>query len=90
MENKIKIVIIDDDLTDRMAVVRAARLSGFNVDITECDSAESALTGCMVNSPDLMFVDVNLPGISGMELLQKTVSEYPHILCVMMTGQGDE
>lgn len=90
MENKIKIVVIDDDQADRMAVVRAARLSGFNVEISECPSAESALQGCLKKLPDLMFVDINLPGISGMELLQKTVSENPNILCVMMTGQGDE
>ncbi len=90
MENKIKIVIIDDDQMDRMAVVRAARLSGFNVEIAECSSAESALQGCLKNAPDLMFVDVNLPGISGMELLQKIVSENPNILCIMMTGHGDE
>ncbi len=90
MENKIRIAVIDDDQADRMAVVRAARLSGFNVEISECPSAENAIHGCLKNPPDLMFVDVNLPGISGIELLQKTVSENPNILCVMMTGQGDE
>lgn len=90
MENKIKIVVIDDDQMDRMAVVRAARLSGFNVEIAECSSAEKALDGCLKNSPDLMFVDINLPGISGLELLKQTVTWNPDILCVMITGQGDE
>lgn len=90
MEQKIRIVIVDDDQADRMAVVRAARLSGFNVEISECLSAEKALQECLKSNPDLMLVDINLPGISGMELLKQTVNEYPNILCVMITGHGDE
>jgi signal transduction histidine kinase/DNA-binding NtrC family response regulator len=90
MENKIKILIIDDEQTDRMAVARAARLSGFNVEIHECCSGEDALKEYLNINPDLVFSDVNLPGISGLEFLQQAVSGKPGLLCVMMTGQGDE
>jgi DNA-binding response OmpR family regulator len=64
-----QILFVDDD-TDSLAMyVKAVSLANHEADI-----ASSALEGWDLirkNSYDLIFVDLNIPGISGYELLQK-------------------
>jgi DNA-binding response OmpR family regulator len=64
-----QILFVDDD-TDSLAMyVKAVSLADHNADI-----ASSAMEGwdlMKVNNYDLIFVDLNIPGMSGYELLQK-------------------
>jgi len=64
-----KILFVDDD-TDSLAMyVKAVSLANYEADI-----ASSAMEGwdlIKLNSYDLIFVDLNIPGMSGFELLQK-------------------
>lgn len=64
-----QILFVDDD-TDSLAMyVRAVSLANYEADI-----ASSAMEGWDLineNKYDLIFVDLNIPGVSGYELLQK-------------------
>ncbi|MCJ7717146.1 MAG: response regulator [Anaerolineales bacterium] len=64
-----QILFVDDD-TDSLAMyVKAVSLANHKADI-----ASSAMEGWDLikkNSYDLIFVDLNIPGVSGLELLQK-------------------
>ena len=38
---------------------------------------------------DVLFTDVDLPGMSGMELAEKVVATHPHMRLVIASGYGD-
>jgi two-component system LytT family response regulator len=69
--NKLKILIIDDEELAR-AIVRKY-LSGFNdiiETVDECSNGFEAVKKINVNKPDLIFLDIQMPKISGFEMLE--------------------
>lgn len=66
---KIRVVIIDDEPLARLAVkVRLAQRSAFEL-VGEFSDGASAYEGIVTLKPDLAFVDVEMPGKSGLEVL---------------------
>lgn len=49
-------------------------------------SAEQALESIPENAPDLMFIDLSLPGMSGIELIALLRTRYPGLLCAILSG----
>ena len=65
----IRVVIIDDEPLARLAVkVRLARRDGFEL-VGEFGDGDSACAGIAALKPDLVFVDVEMPGKTGLEVL---------------------
>lgn len=65
----IRVVIVDDEPLARLAVkVRLARREGFTL-VGEFGDGASAYEGIAALKPDLVFVDVEMPGKSGLEVL---------------------
>ncbi len=65
----IRVVIVDDEPLARLAVkVRLARRDGFEL-VAEFGDGDSAYQGIAALKPDLVFVDVEMPGKSGLDLL---------------------
>lgn len=65
----IRVVIVDDEPLARLAVkVRLARRDGFEL-VGEFGDGDSAYEGIAALRPDLVFVDVEMPGKSGIEML---------------------
>ncbi len=65
----IRVVIIDDEPLARLAVkVRLARREGFQL-VGEFGDGDSAYEGIAALKPDLVFVDVEMPGKTGLEVL---------------------
>ncbi|MEZ4932860.1 MAG: LytTR family DNA-binding domain-containing protein [Saprospiraceae bacterium] len=69
----IKCLIIDDDSMARLAMKRLCEKSEYLELRGECDGAESALAFLSDENEqvDLLFLDVEMPGISGIELLEQ-------------------
>jgi two-component system, LytTR family, response regulator len=65
----IRVVIVDDEPLARLAVkVRLARREAFTL-VGEFGDGNSAYEGIVALKPDLVFVDVEMPGKSGLEVL---------------------
>lgn len=56
--------------------------------IDECTSAEDALEKLQsTNSkPDLILVDVSLPGMSGLDLISEIQARWPELFCIVLSG----
>lgn len=64
------------------------RQEGFEL-CGEAESAEAALEEIDHTQPDLMLIDLSLPGMSGLELLEQIRQRYPALLCMILSGHGE-
>jgi DNA-binding NtrC family response regulator len=82
-------MIVDDEEAARYGMRRA--LSTFGYNITEAGSAEAARALLKQQQPDLLLLDVNLPGISGLEFLRELKGENGNgPLVIIVTAHGSE
>ncbi len=85
-ETKAKILLIDDDNEIRYSLRRV--LASRNFEILEADCGESGIETAKAESPDIIFLDNRMGGISGMETLQHLMSINDKFLVIMMTAYG--
>ncbi len=84
MSSRYKILIIDDEevVLDSCTQI----LEGSNYEIATAPEGTQGLHLVHEFQPDLMFVDLKMPGISGIEVLQKVHEFDPTIVTVVITG----
>lgn len=66
-----KVLVVDDEKLARDRIVRFISELGYSFEVTEADSGLSALEKINANSPDILFLDIQMPGLNGFELLQQ-------------------
>lgn len=79
-----KVFIIEDDMM--VATLMKQSLSKYDHDITHFTNAEECLSNLHLN-PDIVSVDYNLPGMNGIELIQRIKSYNSSIMLVIVSGQ---
>lgn len=82
-----KILIIDDDKAMRFVLSDLARSGGYEA--FSAGNGKTALKEISTHSPDLVLLDIKLPGIDGMTLLERIKEIDRNIIIIMMTGHGD-
>lgn len=80
-----KILLIDDEPHVRKYVGLLARGLGTPV-IIEADNGEKALALYEQEKPDLVLLDVNLPGMDGLQILAGILALDPDAVVVMLTS----
>ena len=83
---KPKILIVEDDADLRDALVTTLEVAGHQV--LEADSGEDALVRLSRDNVDLVVSDVNMPGISGHQLMAQVHAQYPGVPVMLMTAYG--
>lgn len=85
-----RIMIIDDDVF--LTELYAEFLAAAGMEVVTLNDPAKALQQISVSPPDLVLLDVNMPGVSGLELgaVLRQFEEYSHIPIVFMTGEQDE
>ncbi len=84
--NKFSIYIVDDEQTIREGISMAIE---DNYLVKPFSTAEAALKAVAENPPDLILLDIGLPGMSGIEALQKIKALHPALPVVMITAYED-
>src|SRR5436190_16867772 len=85
----IAVSIVEDDAQARKILAGwINRASGFHL-AGEWGDAESALEGLPTKKPDVVLMDINLPGISGVEAVRKLKPLLPTTQFVMLTVYED-
>ena len=84
----IRVVIVDDEPLARLAVkVRLARRDGFEL-VAEFGDGDSAYQGIAALKPDLVFVDVEMPGKTGLEVLSALPSAHRPMAILLTAYDG--
>jgi signal transduction histidine kinase len=86
----LKLLVVDDDEVDRMAIRRALRRARVDADVDNQPTAEAAIAALQSVEYDCILLDYNLPGATGMEVLRMLGNAGVRVPVVCLTGQGDE
>ena len=84
--NREQVLVVDDEEDLRKAIVDILTLDGFEVD--QAGSAEEAAEKLSQTAYDVLITDHNLPGKTGVELLEESLVRYPEIIGIIITGYG--
>ncbi len=83
-----KILVVEDDAPIRRGLCDALRYAGYAVE--ECSTGDAALATACAASPDLLLLDVMLPGKNGFEILRELRGSHPQLPVIMLTARGAE
>jgi len=81
------VYVVDDDASARDGVARLIRSAGFVAKTFQ--SGEEFLATPRANLPSCLVLDVNLPGLNGLDLQGKLAESRPRVPIVFLTGHGD-
>ena len=81
------VLVVDDDPEMRSLVLDVLRREGYEV--AEANDGTEVLRAIQVREINVVLMDKNLPGLSGLELLPTILSARPGIRIIMMTAFGD-
>src|SRR5689334_13135738 len=90
MSERLRLLVVDDDLVDRLAVRRAVEQSGLDTSIEEAGDADEALAKVMQTDFDCILLDQDLPGRSGVDIANEVRASGRHVPIIFVTGQQSE
>lgn len=88
MSNLKKILIVDDDPVIGKSFDRV--LSGKGYAVITAANGEEALGKLSSEAYDLVFTDIKMPGMSGIEVVERVKASQPWLPVVIVTGYGSE
>jgi len=81
-----EILIVDDEESIGDALKQVFEYEGHKVRVAR--NGPDALAMVEESPPDVSFLDVKMPGVDGLEVLERIRSEDPHALVIMISGHG--
>jgi DNA-binding response OmpR family regulator len=82
-----KVLLVEDTAGLRHAMARGLGALGFTVE--QADDGPSGLWAAQQTSPDVLVLDIGLPGFDGLELLRRLRCESVHTPALMLTAMTD-
>lgn len=88
--NRLKVLIVDDHALVRAGIRLLLDSQAAIEVIGEATNGEEALAKVQDLAPDIVLMDVTLPGISGIEATRKIIHDFPDVKVLMLTMHSDE
>ena len=86
--DKIKILLVDDE--EDFVQTLSERIQLRNFDSHVVLNGEAALQFIEKDVPDVMVLDLKMPGMDGMQVLRIVKKKHPDIQVIILTGHGSE
>ncbi|NQU42083.1 response regulator, partial [bacterium] len=80
----ISILVADDEEGIRFVLEELLRRQGYEVLLAE--TGEKALEHLRARTFELAILDINLPGVNGIDILRQARQWHPDLICLMITG----
>nr|WP_321501896.1 EAL domain-containing protein [uncultured Dethiosulfovibrio sp.] len=81
------ILVVDDNVSVQQSL--ALCLEDWGYDVSTASSGKEALDSLEKALPDLILLDIMMPGISGLDVLEQVVPRFPDLPVIMISGDGD-
>ena len=84
------ILVVDDN--DEIRGMVTAHLEGMQCDVVEANNGEDGLAMILANKPDLVLLDVMMPGLNGWEVAKyiREKPEFDDMGVIMVTAIGEQ
>jgi DNA-binding response OmpR family regulator len=83
-----KVLLVDDE--EEFVRTLGERLEMRGIEPDTAFTGEAALKRISEEQPDIMVLDIKMPGIDGMEVLRRVRKAYPRIQVIMLTAHGTD
>lgn len=84
-----RILIVDDSAVNRNILRNILEKEGFD-DIAEAEDGDEGLDEYLDKLPDIVILDISMPGISGIELLKHIKAHDPEAKVIMLSADGQQ
>jgi DNA-binding NtrC family response regulator len=81
-----RVLVVDDEKLIRWSVAERLQRDGYEV--LSAESGEQALEMLAASAPDLVLLDVRLPGIDGVQTLERALAIHPDLAVLMMSAHS--
>jgi DNA-binding NtrC family response regulator len=85
-DEPVSLLLVDDELDFLAAVKKALSSRGFDVETAE--NGDRAVERLRQYRPDVVVLDVKMPGIDGVQLFRRIHLVYPEVPVILLTGHG--
>ncbi len=86
MMEKVRVLVVDDEQIARMTLERILQVGGYEV--VTVGSGEEAIAELNADHYDVMLLDLNLPGMSGLDVLSNSFGTNPELKVIVLTAFG--
>lgn len=83
-----KVLVVEDEPSIRKFIAINLKRNGFTV--LEAESGEKGIEMATAYKPEVMVLDVMLPGIDGFQVCGKLREEMPELIIIMLTARGQD
>jgi DNA-binding response OmpR family regulator len=84
----LKILLVDDE--EEFVITLAERLELRGLQARAALNGEAALQMIEADTPEIVILDVMMPGIGGFEVLRRIKKQHPQLPVILLTGRGSE
>ncbi|USL45843.1 LytR/AlgR family response regulator transcription factor [Priestia megaterium] len=78
-------MVAEDDKDLRLSICEFIESNGYRV-IAQIGDGKEAFRQIQRNKPEVLFIDIDLPNMSGIEVAKKAHAQFPHLAIVFITG----
>lgn len=89
MNTQKKVLIVDDESYIRLLLMQTLeRLEDYGVEVLQATDGPTGLAMALKERPELVFLDVMMPGLDGFEVCQQIKAAHNHIYVILLTSCG--
>jgi len=81
-----RVLIVEDSIIFRTLLKEALQSRFPSMEILEAADGEKAIKEITAHPPDLIFMDIKLPGENGLDLTAKIKAKYPEVIVIVLTS----
>ncbi len=81
-----KVLVVEDSTIFRTLLKETLQSRFPTMEIFEAADGEEAMRQIVAHPPDLIFMDIKLPGENGLDLTTRIKAEYPHLTVIVLTS----
>ncbi|MGB6349313.1 MAG: response regulator [Pseudolabrys sp.] len=89
VSNPLQVLMVDDSPISLKVMRKVLASSVFRLNIEEANTGVEAIARCNAETVDVVFLDVNMPGLNGYATLARLIQANPQAKVVMISGEYD-
>src|SRR5258708_17795622 len=89
VSSPLQVLLVDDSPISLKVMRKVLASSVFRLNIEEANTGAGAIARCKAETFDVVFLDVNMPGLNGYETLARLIRANPQAKVVMIWGEHD-